>query len=185
MGEVVKRGGFGTSVTPVSQFYFQQAYMNVMMGPWKKISDGYGKMVLGYFGKTPIEPDPEIVKIAAEQLNLEPTTKTPLEIDDANPKKGIEAAKKALTEAGITDFSDENIFIAATCGAKGIAFLQGKAQVGVRKGNGEEKKAEIKKEDMNPSKISNYTVMVNGKNFNVEVYDETADAGKNYSVNVK
>jgi len=68
MSEVVKRGGFGTSVTPVSQFYFQQAFNNVMFGPWKKIADGYGKMVLGYFGKTPVAPDPEIVKIAAEQL---------------------------------------------------------------------------------------------------------------------
>jgi pyruvate carboxylase subunit B len=30
MREVVERGGFATSVTPVSQFYFQQAYNNVM-----------------------------------------------------------------------------------------------------------------------------------------------------------
>ena len=50
MGEAVARGGFGTSVTPVSQFYFQQAFNNVMFGPWKKIAEGYGKMVLGYFG---------------------------------------------------------------------------------------------------------------------------------------
>ena len=54
MSECVARGGFGTSVTPVSQFYFQQAYANVTQGPWKKITDGYGKMVLGYFGRTPV-----------------------------------------------------------------------------------------------------------------------------------
>ena len=39
MTEVVERGGFGTSVTPVSQFYFQQAFNNVMFGPgsaWPK-----------------------------------------------------------------------------------------------------------------------------------------------------
>jgi pyruvate carboxylase subunit B len=74
MGEAVRKGGFGTSVTPVSQFYFQQAFNNVMFGPWKKIADGYGKMVLGYFGKTPVPPDPEVVKAASEQLKLEPTT---------------------------------------------------------------------------------------------------------------
>ncbi len=50
MREVVEKGGFGTSVTPVSQFYFQQAFANVMQGKWKKITPGYGKMVLGYFG---------------------------------------------------------------------------------------------------------------------------------------
>ena len=43
MGDVVIRGGYGTSVTPVSQFYFQQAFNNVMFGPWKKIAEGYGK----------------------------------------------------------------------------------------------------------------------------------------------
>lgn len=35
MREVVEKGGFGTSVTPVSQFYFQQAFNNVMFGSWK------------------------------------------------------------------------------------------------------------------------------------------------------
>jgi pyruvate carboxylase subunit B len=68
MSECVARGGFGTSVTPVSQFYFQQAYANVTQGPWKKITDGYGKMVLGYFGRTPVAPDPEIVQLAEAQL---------------------------------------------------------------------------------------------------------------------
>ncbi len=58
MGEVVRLGGFGTSVTPVCQFYFQQAFNNVMLGTWKKIADGYGKMVLGYFGKTPSAAGP-------------------------------------------------------------------------------------------------------------------------------
>ena len=33
MSEVVRLGGFGTSVTPVSQFYVQQALNNVMFGP--------------------------------------------------------------------------------------------------------------------------------------------------------
>ena len=70
MREVVQKGGYGTSVTPVSQFYFQQAFNNVMFGPWKKIAEGYGKMVLGYFGKTPVEPDKSVVKLASEQLNL-------------------------------------------------------------------------------------------------------------------
>jgi pyruvate/oxaloacetate carboxyltransferase len=62
MSEVVRLGGFGASVTPVSQCYFQQAYLNVTEGKWKKINPQYGNMVLGYFGKTPVEPDPEIVK---------------------------------------------------------------------------------------------------------------------------
>ena len=73
MQEVVERGGFGTSVTPVSQFYFQQAFSNVTQGKWANITEPYGKMVLGYFGQTPAEPDPEIVEMASKQLNLSPS----------------------------------------------------------------------------------------------------------------
>jgi len=139
MSEVVARGGFGTSVTPVSQFYFQQAFNNVVFGPWKKIAEGYGKMVLGYFGKTPVVPDPKVVKLASEQLGLQPTSRSPLEINDKDPKKGIQAARALLATAGVSD-TEENIFIAATCLEKGIAFLKGEGKIGVRKKN----QAEIK-----------------------------------------
>ncbi len=132
MGDVVRKGGFGTSVTPVSQFYFQQAFNNVLFGPWKKIAEGYGKMVLGYYGKTPVEPDPEVVRIASEELGLKPTDVTPLELDDANPKKGLKAAAVMLDEAGI-EKTDENLFIAATCKEKGVTFLKGEAKLMIRK----------------------------------------------------
>lgn len=132
MGEVVRRGGFGTSVTPVSQFYFQQAFNNEVFGMWKRMSEGYGKMVLGYFGKTPVPPDPEIVAIAAEQLGLQPTTRNPREINDEDPTKGIAPAKKALEAAGLP-ISDETIFIASALKEKGIAFLKGDGPLGVRK----------------------------------------------------
>ena len=180
MGEVVRLGGFGTSVTPVSQFYFQQAFNNVMFGPWAKIAEGYGKMVLGYFGKTPTAPDAEVVKIAAEQLKLEPTTKPVLEINDADPKKGIEASKKMLSDAGITDLSDENIFIASACGQKGIDFLLGKAVVnGVRKN-------EPKKEAGKKDTTGGYTVSVNGKAYAVEVKgDKAVVNGQSYNIAVK
>lgn len=141
MTEVVEKGGFGTSVTPVSQFYFQQAFNNVMQGAWKKIAEGYGKMVLGYFGKTPTTPDAEIIKIASEQLGLEPTTELAMDIDDKNPKKGRKAAEQALKDAGIDDLSDENVFIAAACKEKGIQFLKGEAKLGIRKNAGESLKA--------------------------------------------
>ena len=132
MREVVEKGGYGTSVTPVSQFYFQQALNNVMQGPWKAIAPGYGKMVLGYFGKTPVEPDPEVVKIASEKLGLEPTTKTALELANEDPEKSLAHWQKKLEDEGI-ETTEENIFIAAACGEKGITFLKGEAEVNVRK----------------------------------------------------
>lgn len=133
MGECVMKGGFGTSVTPVSQFYFQQAFNNTMFGPWQKFADGYGKMVLGHFGRTPVPPDPEVVEAARVQMGLEPTDRLVADMNDENPKLGIEAAKRLLLENGITDLSEENIFIAATCLDKGIQFLKGEAKANVRK----------------------------------------------------
>ena len=100
MGEVVEKGGFGTSVTPVSQFYFQQAFNNVFFGPWKRIADGYGKMVLGYFGKTPVQPDKEIIDLCKEQMGMEPTTTPAADLNDADPKKGIAPATELLKAGG-------------------------------------------------------------------------------------
>lgn len=128
MEECVRKGGYGTSVTPVSQFYFQQALNNVMFGPWVKIAEGYGKMILGYFGHTPVPPDKNIVDMASQQLKLQPTTLPPMERDNANPKKGIPAAKIKLAENNLPQ-TEENIFIVATCEEKGIQFLKGEAKV--------------------------------------------------------
>ena len=131
MYDCVRLGGFGTSVTPVSQFYAQQAIQNVMFGKFVKFAPGYAKMVLGYFGKTPVAPDPEIVKKAAAFMKMEPTTKTVLELNDADPAKGRKAAEKMLTDANLP-ITDENVFIAASCKEKGILFLQGKGPMGCR-----------------------------------------------------
>lgn len=179
MKEVVEKGGFATSVTPVSQFYFQQAFNNVMFGNWKKIAEGYGKMVLGYFGKTPCEPDPEIVKIAHEQLGLEPTTETVVDLNDKDVTKGIEAATKRLLDANL-EVNDENIFISAACKEKGIMFLQGNGVIGVRKN-------EPAKEASTVSAGGNeYTVKVNGKNYAVKLDGDKATVnGKTYDINVK
>ena len=178
MGEVVEKGGFGTSVTPVSQFYFQQAFNNVMFGTWERIAEPYGQMVLGYFGKTPVPPDPEVVKIAAEQLELEPTTEKPLARNDADPTKGAEPARQQLREAGLEE-TDENIFIVATCKDKGLAFLKGEAEIGVRK---EEKKTAETAPADGPAR---YTVTVNGKGYDLAIDGDTATVnGQSYQVSL-
>ena len=169
MQEVVEKGGYGTSVTPVSQFYFQQALNNVMQGPWNAIAPGYGKMVLGYFGKTPVAPDPEVVKIASEKLGLEPTTETALALADADETKSLQHAIDELKKIDI-EITEENIFIAAACQEKGLAFLQGKGELNVRK------ISEMKKDCEGDSMGSgNYTVVVDGQKFSVQVAEGDAD----------
>lgn len=174
MREVVQKGGYGTSVTPVSQFYFQQAFNNVMFGKWKKIAEGYGKMVLGYFGKTPVAPDKEIIKLASEQLGLKPTTKHAVDIADKDESKSLAHVKEILKQNKIK-VTEENVFIAAACKEKGIAFLKGEAKVNVRKVD-----PNTKANDGRQTQSGRYSVVVNGSRYNVEVSE-----GFNDSIQVK
>jgi len=168
MSEVVARGGFGTSVTQVSQFYFQQAYLNVTQGKWKKINPQYGNMVLGYFGRTPVPPDPEIVKIASEQLGKPVFTDNPLDILEP----GIPKATKILQDNKLP-VSDENIFIIASCEQKGLDFLLGKAVTNIRKITDKpaaDKKPTAKKEAAEaPAGPRKYTITVNNRPYEVTV----------------
>jgi pyruvate carboxylase subunit B len=131
---VVEAGGAWTSVTPGSQQYWLQAFNNVLYGRWEKIEDGYGKAVLGYFGRTPLRPDPEVVKKAAEQLGKPPFDGDPLE---AAPQT-INTAREALRERNLPE-TDENIFLVLSAivpGKKmelneGIRLLTGNAKIDI------------------------------------------------------
>lgn len=165
MGAVVKKGGLGTSVTPVSQFYFQQAFNNVMFGPWKKIAEGYGRMVLGYYGRTPAPPDASVVKIAMDQLKLQPTGDH-LKIIEDDPNCGVAAAKAVLRKEGLP-VSDENILIVATCEEKGVAYLKGQGTIGVRKRSQVRTPGTIPATPSFSSAPSVCNIALNGRNFRV------------------
>ena len=175
MREVVEKGGYGTSVTPVSQFYFQQALNNVIQGPWKAIAPGYGRMVLGYFGNTPVAPDPDVVKIASEKLGLEPTTKSAIDIADADERKSIACWIERPEKEGIK-VNEENVFIAASCDEKGIAFLKGEAEVNVRKISQMQAESAVAATQENKGMgTGSYTVVVDGQKFSVQVAEGNAD----------
>ena len=179
---VVEAGGAWTSVTPGSQQYWLQAFNNVMYGRWEKIDDGYGKAVLGYFGKTPLPPDPEVVRKASEQLNKPVFTGDPLE---AAPKN-IEPAKKALEERNLP-VSDENIFIVLASmvpGKKmelneGIRLLTGQIKIDIPLKKKDEPKKEEKPKEVVDAPIpagpirTKCTVEENGRTRTFIVTSET------------
>jgi pyruvate carboxylase subunit B len=189
----------------VSQFYFQQAYANVTQGSWQKMTDGYGKMVLGYFGRTPMPPDPEIVKIAENQLGMKKFGGDPVDLLEP----GIPKARKILEKEGLP-VTDENIFIigalATAGGNKGLDFLKGDRPIHVRKKKPETepsteatspKETPSSPETTSPKETAskaepapgpsapvpgtkgavslNYKVTVDGKTYEVTVEDETGD----------
>ena len=131
---VVKAAGAWTSVTPGSQQYWLQAFNNVLHGRWKKIDDGFGKAVLGYFGRTPLPPDPLVVAAAADQLGLKPFDGDPL---GAAPDT-LDQATRAL-RARELPITDENVFLVAAAIVpgkdmdvnEGIRLLSGKPKIAV------------------------------------------------------
>ena len=72
--------------------------------------------------------------------------------------------------------TDENIFIAAACGQKGITFLKGEAKLGIRK-------VAPKKEG---SSAGAYTVSVGGEKLEVELYGgKEIVNGTSYDIDIK
>ena len=84
---------------------------------------------------------------------------------------GIEYNKKLLEEKNL-ETSEENIFISATCGAQGIDFLQGNAELGVRYA------ADVKEDQSKPSTPENLNgvhktnVSINGQEYEVTVNEK-------------
>ena len=179
MSEVVRLGGFGASVTPVSQFYFQQAYLNVTLGKWEKINPSYGEMILGYFGKTPVEPDPKIVKLASEQLEKPIFNGDPLEL--LNP--GIPIAEKILKKNDLP-INDENLFIVSSCETKGVEFLLGNGKNSIRKKTAQEdsNSTETIKSNLQ-SESRDYSITVNGNTFDVRVTSGKSSSSQSVSSN--
>lgn len=129
---VVEAGGAWTSVTPGSQQYWLQAFNNVLHGRWKKIDAGYGRSVLGYYGRPPESPDPTVVQAAQEQLGLPPFDGDPL----AAASDSLAPAEAALRERNLP-VTEENIFLVASAIVRGkdvelnegIRLLSGRARV--------------------------------------------------------
>lgn len=129
---VVKAGGAWTSVTPGSQQYWLQAFNNVLHGRWTRIDEGYGTAVLGYFGRTPLPADPEVVAKAAAQLHRPPFEGNPLDA----AADTLAEAHQALAVRGIPA-TDENVFLVAAAAVpgksmdlnEGIRLLNGTAKV--------------------------------------------------------
>ncbi len=158
---VVEAGGAWSSVTPGSQQYWLQAFNNVQMGRWEKIDAGYGRSVLGYFGKTPLPPDPKVIEIASKQLGLPIFTDNPLEAVDDN----IGEAQKALKENNL-EITDENTFLVVSSivpGKKmqtneGLRFLLGKGKIDIPLKSTQKKSSSSSLSNENPNQDLNKTI---------------------------
>src|SRR5208283_3488811 len=61
---VRKDSGYPPLVTPTSQIVGSQAVFNILMGKYKVLTGEFADLMLGYYGSTIGEKDPEVLKLA-------------------------------------------------------------------------------------------------------------------------
>jgi methylmalonyl-CoA carboxyltransferase 5S subunit len=77
---VRKAAGYPPLVTPSSQIVGTQAVFNVMMGQYKVMTAEFADLMLGYYGYTMGEKDPEVVALATAQTGKETITQRPADL---------------------------------------------------------------------------------------------------------
>ena len=165
---VHKDAGYVPLVTPTSQIVGTQAVMNVLMGPYKTMTQDFRNLITGKFGALPTAPNAELVKKALEQNGMDkvmtcrPADEIPPEWD-----KMVEESKK---NGG--DGSDEDTLTYAMFPNVAPKFFANRAN-----GPVDAASTFAKKEAPSVSSNGSYTVNVNGTSYNV-----TAN-GDNITVN--
>jgi methylmalonyl-CoA carboxyltransferase 5S subunit len=77
---VRKDAGYPPLVTPSSQIVGTQAVLNVLMGRYKVLTGEFADLMLGYYGSTLGERDPEVVAAAAKHAKKQPITGRPADL---------------------------------------------------------------------------------------------------------
>jgi methylmalonyl-CoA carboxyltransferase 5S subunit len=77
---VRKDSGYPPLVTPSSQIVGSQAVFNVLMGKYKVMTGEFADLMLGYYGSTLGEKNPEVLKRAAEQAKKQAISGRPADL---------------------------------------------------------------------------------------------------------
>ena len=180
---VCKDFGYPPLVTPTSQIVGTQAVLNVLMGRYKNLTAESMNLLVGNYGKTPAQADPELVKQALKGLNMDkPVTERPADtIPNELPKIEAELKEKlGVSSVDIDDvltyamFPQVALKFFATRANGPVSFEAPKAATGAAAA---------------PAKASgtqNYVITVDSKNYNVTVADGNVKVnGKDYKVDLR
>jgi methylmalonyl-CoA carboxyltransferase 5S subunit len=78
--KVRKDAGYPPLVTPSSQIVGTQAVFNVLMGRYKVLTGEFADLMLGYYGETIGERNPEVLAAAAKHAKKQPITGRPADL---------------------------------------------------------------------------------------------------------
>jgi methylmalonyl-CoA carboxyltransferase 5S subunit len=172
---VRKDAGYPPLVTPSSQIVGSQAVFNVLMGKYKVMTGEFADLMLGYYGSTLGEKNPEVLKKAEAQAKKPAITVRPADL--LKPEwDNLSAAAHALEG---NNGSDEDVLTYAMFPQVAPKFFKTRADGRKNLGKDPSKKApEVK---ASPAAASgghelgakvNYVITLNGKEHRVSVAPE-------------
>jgi methylmalonyl-CoA carboxyltransferase 5S subunit len=167
--------GFPPLVTPSSQIVGSQAVFNVLMGRYKVLTGEFADLMLGYYGATLGEKDPEVLKRAEAQAKKPPITSRPA---DLLKPEWDELRSQALALKG-SNGSDEDVLTYAMFPQVAPKFFLSRAQG--PKNLGKDPVAVSAKPASTPeapaanhlTQPARYVVTLNGKQHRVTVAPDT------------
>jgi len=170
---VRKDAGYPPLVTPSSQIVGSQAVFNVLMGKYKVMTGEFADLMLGYYGSTLGEKNPEVLKKAEAQAKKPPITARPADL--LKPEwEQLSAATRALEG---NNGSDEDVLTYAMFPQVAPKFFKTRAEGRKNLGKDPSKPATIPKAAASTAASGgheldatvNYVITLNGKEHQVRV----------------
>jgi methylmalonyl-CoA carboxyltransferase 5S subunit len=172
---VRKDSGYPPLVTPTSQIVGSQAVFNVLMGKYKVLTGEFADLMLGYYGSTIGEKNPEVLKQAEAHAKKPAITVRPADL--LKPEwENLSATANALKG---TNGSDEDVLTYAMFPKVAPGFFESRAEG--RKNLGKDAEASKEQAPKAPSAAGggpalstkvNYVITLNGKEHRVTVAPE-------------
>jgi methylmalonyl-CoA carboxyltransferase 5S subunit len=156
--------GFPPLVTPSSQIVGTQAVFNVMMGEYKVMTGEFSDLMLGYYGKTIAEKNPEVIAKAKEFSKKEVITCRPADL--LQPEWELLQSDAGKLEG--SDGTDEDVLTYAMFPQVAPKFFKERSQ-GPKSVASDPKPAADPKHPGNLSGPIQYEVTIGGKKQKVTV----------------
>jgi len=174
---VRKDSGYPPLVTPTSQIVGSQAVFNVLMGKYKVLTGEFADLMLGYYGSTIGEKNPEVLKMAEAHAKKPVITCRPADL--LKPEwESLCATARALKGS---NGSDEDVLTYAMFPQVAPKFFESRAQGRKNLGKDSDKDAANKEPAAKArpgagapalSAQVNYVITLNGKEHHVTVAPE-------------
>ena len=170
-----------------SQIVGTQAVLNVLMGRYQNLTAESMNLLVGNYGKTPADPDPELVKKALKGLNMnKPVTERPA---DLIPNELAKIEEELKEKTGKSEVNIDDVMTYAMFPQVALKFFDSRAKgpVVFEAKKAEEKAAPAPAAAAKPAAMpSSYVLNVDNRDYQIVVSEGSVKVdGRDYAVAVK